>query len=656
MAATILLVDDDEILSQVLRRVLTREGHTVIEAANVAQALQLAREHPLSLGLLDLCLPDGDGVELARRLEAESKQFPLILITAYPLRLRDHPELAERFSRVLTKPLNLDELRQAIETTLRNPTPDADLKAKLANLANAPELAERDLTLHTPPMPEPLPPAPLSVATVEAPREPFAPPAPPPAAAAAKPRKGLLVAGIAVAAVVLLFVVLPALGVPGLPSLFHEEKPKPTVVEQPLRPKLVELTLPAETVEQMGVKTAVIGRHAERYPLHMAGTLTFDPNRLDRIQARFGGEVVKIGTILARKPDGISDERESRELRLGDRVKAGTLLAEVWSKDLGEKKAELVDTLVSLDRDQTYLNTLKQLERENVVPPITVFQQQTVVSGELNTLAKVRRTLQIWKIPPQEIREIEEEARRIIKLRGKEETEKEKEEREQRVKDWARVEVKAHINGVIVERNILAGNIIDPTLDLFKVAGLSKMAVYAHAYEEDLLRLEKMPRPIPWQIRLTDPGAPLLTSRGAEQIGFVFDQNQHTDLVMGLVDNPVKDADSIQPRYLLRAGQYVTATVQIDAPSDVVSVPIGALIEDGSENAVFLQPDPGQTTYLLRRVAIVKRFEKMAYVKSRLTPAEAKRGLQPITPGERVVTRAAGLLKSALDDAQSKVK
>ena len=70
-AATILLVDDDEVLSQVLRRVLTREGYDVIEAGNIAQALEAARLHPPLLGLLDLSLPDGDGIELAKKLRAE---------------------------------------------------------------------------------------------------------------------------------------------------------------------------------------------------------------------------------------------------------------------------------------------------------------------------------------------------------------------------------------------------------------------------------------------------------------------------------------------------------------------------------------------------------------------------------------------------------
>src|SRR5258708_24957894 len=115
---TILVVDDDEVLGQVLARVLGREGRTVVRARNAAQALQLADQQPPQLALVDLCLPDIDGVELAKSLRSRHADVPLILMTAYPLRLRDHPEKADHFTRILTKPLNVQDLRQPLATAL----------------------------------------------------------------------------------------------------------------------------------------------------------------------------------------------------------------------------------------------------------------------------------------------------------------------------------------------------------------------------------------------------------------------------------------------------------------------------------------------------------------------------------------------------------
>lgn len=114
MSMTILVVDDDEVLGGVLRRVLVQQGYEVCLAAGAAQALELARQHRPQLALLDLCLPDGDGLQLAAALRADFPELVLILMTAYPLRLRGHPELAQEFARVLTKPPDLAELRQVI--------------------------------------------------------------------------------------------------------------------------------------------------------------------------------------------------------------------------------------------------------------------------------------------------------------------------------------------------------------------------------------------------------------------------------------------------------------------------------------------------------------------------------------------------------------
>jgi CheY-like chemotaxis protein len=114
----ILVVDDDEVLGRVLCRVLSRAGHEAELADSVGQALRLARAQAPRVVLLDLCLPDGDGLELARQLRLLAPDAQLVLITAFPLRLRDHPELATNFVRVLTKPLDVAELRQVVDTCL----------------------------------------------------------------------------------------------------------------------------------------------------------------------------------------------------------------------------------------------------------------------------------------------------------------------------------------------------------------------------------------------------------------------------------------------------------------------------------------------------------------------------------------------------------
>ena len=85
-----------------------------------------------------------------------------------------------------------------------------------------------------------------------------------------------------------------------------------------------------------------------------------------------------------------------------------------------------------------------------------------------------------------------------------------------------------------------------------------------------------------------------------EEIGYIIDANQHTAVVKGYIDNP--DGK-------LRAGQFVSATVNLPPPPDVVEVPLTALAEDGKQSFVFVQPDPAQPRYTMRRVQVTHRFQ-----------------------------------------------
>lgn len=67
----ILVVDDDPDLLQAMSRLLTRAGYGVIEAGTATEALRLAREQRPDLALVDLLLPDFDGITLSRRFQTD---------------------------------------------------------------------------------------------------------------------------------------------------------------------------------------------------------------------------------------------------------------------------------------------------------------------------------------------------------------------------------------------------------------------------------------------------------------------------------------------------------------------------------------------------------------------------------------------------------
>ena len=79
--ATVLVVDDDPKIRDLLRLYVGREGHRVVFAADGAEALRAAHHQSLDLILLDVMLPGVDGLEVCRQLRDES-DVPIVLLTA----------------------------------------------------------------------------------------------------------------------------------------------------------------------------------------------------------------------------------------------------------------------------------------------------------------------------------------------------------------------------------------------------------------------------------------------------------------------------------------------------------------------------------------------------------------------------------------------
>lgn len=85
MAANVLLVDDHELIRQGLRRAFERtDDFTVVaEASSVAEAVSAAKEHSPDVVVVDVRLPDGNGLDVARMLREQNEDIGIVVLTMY---------------------------------------------------------------------------------------------------------------------------------------------------------------------------------------------------------------------------------------------------------------------------------------------------------------------------------------------------------------------------------------------------------------------------------------------------------------------------------------------------------------------------------------------------------------------------------------------
>ena len=101
----VLVVDDDQVLRELLRRILEKDGYTVVEARNGREALARLAEITPGLILLDLMMPEMDGFELVEELRhhKEWRSIPILVVTAKELTAEDRGRLNGYVQKILQK-------------------------------------------------------------------------------------------------------------------------------------------------------------------------------------------------------------------------------------------------------------------------------------------------------------------------------------------------------------------------------------------------------------------------------------------------------------------------------------------------------------------------------------------------------------------------
>ncbi len=126
---TILIVDDEKMIINLLTHNLTREGYNVIEAKDGLEAIEMAQEKRPDLILLDIMLPKLDGLSVCKRIK-NMMNVPILMVTAKDEELDKILGLELGADDYITKPFSVRELLARIKANLRKADAIASIEAE----------------------------------------------------------------------------------------------------------------------------------------------------------------------------------------------------------------------------------------------------------------------------------------------------------------------------------------------------------------------------------------------------------------------------------------------------------------------------------------------------------------------------------------------
>lgn len=145
MAELILLVDDDALLNEAVQYSLERSGYRVAAVTTAADTLRWAQTQRPDLALLDIGLPDQDGLQLCRSLRAACPDLPVIFLTAHDREMDVLLGFERGADDYITKPFNLSELVARVGAVLRRTRPAAAVSVERHHVGDV----ELDTVRHT---------------------------------------------------------------------------------------------------------------------------------------------------------------------------------------------------------------------------------------------------------------------------------------------------------------------------------------------------------------------------------------------------------------------------------------------------------------------------------------------------------------------------
>jgi len=132
----ILIIDDEIIIRKLFTRLLTREKYRVLTASNGKKGIETVKKEKLDLVILDLKMPEMDGIEALKRIKEINKNIRVIIITAFGTIKSASDALNLGADDFISKPFDIAKIRTTIKNVLKMKKLASEVEELRSNLKN----------------------------------------------------------------------------------------------------------------------------------------------------------------------------------------------------------------------------------------------------------------------------------------------------------------------------------------------------------------------------------------------------------------------------------------------------------------------------------------------------------------------------------------
>lgn len=285
---------------------------------------------------------------------------------------------------------------------------------------------------------------------------------------------------------------------------------------------------------------------------------------------------------------------------IGDYVKSGSPLMQIEGLEVGEIKAQFLKAKAQLNFAKTNFNRQKSLFEQNIGSQKALNEAQ----------AEYEKALAEFNAEDKKIHSI-----------GLSDKDLEEEKTNDGDHDAGTLTIKSPISGIIIERNVVTGQLVDETVNSFRIINNENLWVEGQIYENDYPKISGNP-----EISFVTPAFPNEQFKGKVFfIGQVVDE--HTRTI------PVR-AELLNKKSKLKPQMFGEMKISLSSDVKGILVPSESIVKEGSESYIFIAKN--DSTFDKRNIQLGMQINDMIEV------------IKGIAEGEKIVTKGSFFLKSEM--------